>query len=339
MKRAVQVAVSLFLTVLIGYLVYRGVPDWGEALQVMVQGRPSMLLAGLACILIHMSLRALRWGVLLHPVKQKISFRNLFSLTVVKYVVNVIPPRTGEVAASIVLARKESLPAASVIAASVLERILDMLAVVVLFGIYMALFGAVYTPSSSRGREILVNAQSYSVKILIALAVGFGFLIALLRSPRAFEKIPLKVRRHLIPFLEGFRALESRGRIFNAVLLSCAIWICITTQLWLLTRAYLESFPFAGARLLMTLTVVGVSIPTPAGIGGFQFFMNLALVHLFAQYLSPQDPRSQAGGISNGVYLASMAPALLLGLVFLNYEGLTLTRITRMARQQKDTTG
>jgi glycosyltransferase 2 family protein len=332
-KKAAQAGISLILTLLIGYLVYRGVPDWGQAMKVMVQGRPAMLLAGVAMVLVHMFLRAARWGVLLRPVKSDISFRNLFSLTVVKYVVNVIPPRTGEVAASIVLARKEKIPAASVIAASLLERILDLLTVVILFGVYVVAFGDLYTPASERGRDILLRAQDYSMKSFVAVWVGFAALAFMLRTPRIFERIPWKIRKHLVPFLEGFRGLASRGAAAKAALLSLAIWTSITTQLWFFTRAYLPSYPYSGTLLLMVLTVVGVAIPTPAGVGGFQFFMSLALVNLFSQYLSPQDPQSQAAGISNGIYLASMVPALLLGLVFLNYEGLTLGRLSRLSEQ------
>jgi uncharacterized protein (TIRG00374 family) len=331
MKRTVQIGISLALTAAIGYLVYRGVPDWGQALRVMLRGRPLMLLAGILLVLVHMLLRALRWGVLLSPVKKGVSFRNLFSLTVVKYVVNIIPPRTGEVAASVVLARKEAVPVASVIAASLLERILDMMAVLFLFGVYVVAFARLYTPASQRGRDILLSAQGYSLKSLIVLAIGFVMLAVLLRNPRTTAWIPSKLRSHFLPFLEGFRALESRGGIFKAALLSAAIWLCITTQLWCFTRAYLDSFPFSGSLLLMVLTVVGVAIPTPAGVGGFQFFMSIALVHLFSQYLSPNDPHSQAAGISNGTYLASMGPVLILGLVLLNYEGLSLGWMTRIA--------
>jgi hypothetical protein len=99
-------------------------------------------------------------------------------------------------------------------------------------------------------------------------------------------------------------------------------------------RAYLDSFPFVGALFLMAITVVGVAIPTPGGVGGFQFFMNLALVNFFASYLSPSDPHSQAAGISNGSYLVSMVPVILIGLVFLNREGLSFGAASRIAAQQ-----
>ena len=103
MKKFFQLGISLALTVLVGYLIYRGVPDWGLAWRVMIQARPQFLLAGLGFVLLHMLLRAVRWGVLLSPVKRGISLKNLFSLTLIKYTVNIIPPRAGEVAASFLL--------------------------------------------------------------------------------------------------------------------------------------------------------------------------------------------------------------------------------------------
>jgi glycosyltransferase 2 family protein len=333
MRRTAQIAISATLTLVIGYLIYRGVPDWKEALEVMIQGRPAMFIGGVVFVMLHMVLRALRWGVLLSPLKKGISFRNLFSLTLIKYVVNIIPPRTGEVAASVILARKEGIPSVSVIAASVLERVLDLVSVLFLFGVYLIGFGHRFTPSSERGREIILSVRDYSLKSVVVLIVAFVILLVLLRTKAWAERIPGRIRRIVLPLLEGLRALETGGGVVKAAILSVAIWLSITVQLWFLVRAYLDEFPFPGTLLLMALTVVGVAIPTPAGVGGFQFFMNLALVHLFSQYLSPLDPSSQAAGISNGCYLLSILPVIATGLVYLNYEGLTLGRLSRIGRQ------
>jgi uncharacterized protein (TIRG00374 family) len=336
MKKILQISLSAGLTLLIGYLIYRSVPDWGEAWNVMVQARrPSMFLAALIFIALHMVLRAARWGVLLSPVKQGVSFRNLFSLTLVKYVVNIIPPRVGEVAASVVLARKEGISAVSVVAASVLERILDMVTVVVLFLIYLAGLSHLYTPTSARGREIVLSIHDYSIKSMVVLVIALAILVLILRNDRWMSRMPRTVRLIIGPLLEGFRALEHSGNTFKAAMLSLAIWLSITLQLWCLVRAYLDYFPLAGSLVLMAMTVVGVAIPTPAGVGGFQFFMNLALIHLFSHYLNPNDPSSQAAGISNGAYIASMAPVILSGLVFLNYEGLTLGKLARMGQKDR----
>ena len=334
MKKIFQLGISLSLTVLVGVLIYRGVPDWGLAWRVMIQGRPHFLLAGLGFVLLHMLLRAVRWGVLLSPVKRGISLKNLFSLTLIKYTVNVIPPRAGEVAASLLLAGKERVSAASVIAASLLERILDMMTVVVIFGIYMSFFSHWYAPSSERGQEIMLRIRSYSLKGFIVLCLGFVVLALLLRSNQWQERLPAKLRSILSPFLDGFRGLQQGGVLFQSILLSAAIWLVITLQLWCFMLAYLDYFPFTGSLFLMAITVVGVALPTPGGAGGFQFFMDLALVNFFASYLAAGDPHSHAAGISNGSYLISMIPVILIGLFFLNREGLSFGSISRLAEQK-----
>ncbi len=339
MRRIVQVAISLVLTVLIGYLIHRGVPNWEEAWQVMIQGRPLMFLAALFFILLHMILRALRWGVLLSRIKSRVSFANLFSLTFVKYAVNVVPPRSGEVVASVVLARKENIPAASVVAASILERILDSVAVSVLFGFYFFAFGHMYTPNSEMGEKVILRIQDYALKSLIVIAVGLLAGALIMRGKRWKDKLPAKIRHFVAAFADGFRALGNRGAAFKATLLSVAIWLSITAQVWFLLRAYLDEFPPAGALFVMTLTVIGISIPTPAGVGGYQFFMSLSLTNFFARYLSSQDPGSQAAGISNGCYLLSMVPVIVIGMVFLNYEGLSFSRISRLGAEAAEASG
>ncbi len=332
MRRLVQLSISVALTVLIGYIIYLEVPDWGKAWRVMIEGRPELLLTALGFVALHMVLRATRWGILLKPAKPHISFRNLLTLTLVKYVVNVIPPRAGEVAASALLAKKEDISTATVIAASVLERILDSITVLCLFGFYLFFYSHRYAPDSERGQEIMLSVRSYSIKGFIAICLGFAILSLLLRRKHWAEHIPLRLRKVFLQSLEGFHALKSHWAVVQVVLLSFAIWLAITTQVWLLTRAYLADFPFPGTLLLMALTVVGVSIPTPGGVGGFQFFMNLTLVNFFPSYLSVQDPHSQAAGISNGAYLVSMVPIIIVGLIFLNQEGLSLGKLNKEIR-------
>ncbi len=329
-RRLVQLIVSIGLTILLGYIIYRDVPDWRKSLQVMVQGSPLFILAGLCFVFLSMFFRAARWGALLSSAKPNILFKNLFSLTLVKYVVNLIPPRSGEFAASVLLAKKEDMSSATVLAASFFERILDMLTVLAIFACYLALGEPGVAQNSETSRAIIHSVQSYSIKGFLVLGVGFVLLILLLRSTRWADRIPLKIRRPILRFLEGFHALKSHGTMLKVILFSVAIWLCITLQLWFLLRAYIGSFPFIGMALIVVLTVVGVAIPTPGGIGGFQYFMGLALITFFAQHLSPQDPHTQAAGISNGCYIASMIPVYVVGLIFLNKEGLSLGRISNL---------
>jgi glycosyltransferase 2 family protein len=333
MKRTWYLIISIALTAVIGYMLYRSVPDWGQAGSIMISGRPLWFLAGLGFVAIHMLLRALRWGVLLIPVKPRISLKNLLSLTIIKYVINVIPPRVGEIAGSVLLARKEKIPVSSVIATSVFERILDALAVLVLFSFYLVFFAGWYVPSSKRGQAVFDTIRTSTMVGLAAMVLLFVVMLLVLHNRRWHDRVPKILQKHVLSFMDGLRSMQSRPVAIKALLLSLLIWLAISSQLWCLTRAYLEVFPFTGVLLIMAITVVGVAIPTPGGVGGFQFFMNLALVHFFRPYLSGFDPESQAAGISNGVYILSMLPVILVGIILLHREGISIGRAAALSAE------
>jgi glycosyltransferase 2 family protein len=332
-RRLVPLLISIALTVLIGFIIYRDVPDWSKSFKVMLQGSPLFLLAGLFFVFLHMILRAVRWGTLLTTAKPDIRFKNLISLTLIKYVINLIPPRSGEFAASILLANKEKIASTTVIAASVFERILDLISVFIVFIFYLFSFGA-GAKNSQKGDAIILSIRSYSIKGMIVFGIGFLILLLLLRNAHWAARIPSRIRIPILGFLEGFRALQSHGVMLRVALLSLAIWACITLQLWLLLKSYMQAFPLAGTTLIVVLTAVGVAIPTPGGVGGYQYFLSLALINFFGRHLSPADPHTQAAGISNACYIVSAVPVIIAGLVFLNREGLSLGRITRIREDQ-----
>jgi uncharacterized protein (TIRG00374 family) len=338
MKRTWYLIISFALTAIIGYILYRSVPDWSQAGSVMISGKPQWFLAGLGFISLHMILRAIRWGVLLGPTKKKISLKNLLSFTLVKYAVNVIPPRVGEFVGSILLARKEKIPVTSTIAASLFERIVDLLAVMILFGFYMAFFAGYYMPSSEKGREIFETIRTSTTVGFCAVIIILIVLVLILRSRRWHDYVPGVIRKYLLSFLDGLRAMESRRAVIETLSLSLLIWLAISGQLYCLIRAYLAVFPVTGVLLIVGVTVVGVAIPTPGGVGGFQFFMNLSLIHFFGRYLSGTDPVSQAAGISNGAYVFSMIPIILVGLILLHREGFSFGTAVRLPDEMEDKT-
>jgi uncharacterized protein (TIRG00374 family) len=223
-RRLLQLIISVGLTILLGYIIYRDVPDWRKSLQVMIQGSPLLILVGLCFAFLHIVFRAARWGALLSSTKSNIRFMNLFSLTFVKYVVNLIPPRSGEFAASIVLARKEGVSSATVLAASFFERILDLITVLGIFAGYLALGEPGVSQGSEAGRAIILSVRSYSIKGFLVLGIGFVLMILLLRSSRWNARIPSRIRDPILRFLEGFRALQSHGTMFRVGLFSMAIW-------------------------------------------------------------------------------------------------------------------
>lgn len=334
-RKFLPLIISVGLTGLIGYFLYRDVPDWRKSFKWMIQGNLLLILAGTLFEFLHICFRAARWGALLSTTKPDIRFKNLFSLTLIKYVINVIPPRSGEFAASILLARKENISSATVIAASVFERILDLFSVFMLFVIYLVAWGSGVVGNTEGGAAIILRIRDYSFKGLIVFVIGLAVLLLLLRNAHWAARVPSGIRIPMMGFLEGFRALQSHGDMLRVILLSMAVWICITLQTWFLVSAYINAFPLIGATLIVVMTAVGVAIPTPAGVGGYQYFMSLALINFFGRLLSPIDPHSQAAGISNACYLISVIPIFIAGLFYLNREGLSFGRISSLRNLSK----
>jgi hypothetical protein len=170
---------------------------------------------------------------------------------------------------------------------------------------------------------------------MAVMALLFVALLLILNSRRWHDRVPKIIQKHVLSFMDGLRSIQSRSAAVKVFLLSLLIWIAISLQLWCLMRAYLDVFPVPGVLMIMAITVIGVAIPTPGGVGGFQFFMNLALVHFFRSYLPGADPESQAAGISNGVYILSMGPLILVGLLLLHREGLSLGRAASLSAQSE----
>src|SRR5215831_11941319 len=85
-------------------------------------------------------LRAYRWQYLLRPIGTA-RFRNAFRTTVIGFAANgMLPARVGEVLRPYLLARREGLSVPSTFATIILERLLDLLTVLLFFGLFVTVF-------------------------------------------------------------------------------------------------------------------------------------------------------------------------------------------------------
>ena len=101
------------------------------------QVRAELLLASLAAVILVFFVRTIRWRYLLSPLGET-RFRTVFRSTVIGFgALALLPIRVGDVIRPYLLARQERLPVTSVFATVVMERVLDLVAVLVLLAIYV----------------------------------------------------------------------------------------------------------------------------------------------------------------------------------------------------------
>ncbi|HET9369402.1 MAG TPA: lysylphosphatidylglycerol synthase transmembrane domain-containing protein [Vicinamibacterales bacterium] len=283
------------------------------------QARPLYIIAAVVVTMLTYGVRATRWRVLLTPIGRA-RYRTAFRTTVIGFAATfLLPGRVGEVLRPFLLARTEGLNATSTFATIIVERLLDMCTVLLLFDVAIAASGLDVGPEV---RAAGIVAAVVSVAGLAALFVFAGHPERLGRwTMRLAARLPArfaeKAGRFVQTFAEGLKILRSPGHLALAIAWSLPLWISIALGIWLTSRAFDLTFSFVGSFLVMGYLLVGVSLPTPGGAGGFHTLYLLALTRIFGA-----DP-DVAGAAAIVLHAVSFVPVTLLGLVFMWQDGLT----------------
>jgi uncharacterized protein (TIRG00374 family) len=313
-------------------LFFRG-NDLGGMIEKLRHARVSFILLALVFTAATYLFRAWRWQALLAPIGGA-RFRTAFRTTIIGFTAsNLLPLRPGEVLRPYLLARQEKLSAPSAFATIIIERLLDMVTVLLFFGVFLLTTDA-QAGSAAEGRL-------HAVKLGGALlAAGAGGLLVMLfacaghperlgrwagRMSRALpEPVGRLVAKVVQMFAEGLAVMRRPGPLVRAFALSVPMWLSIGCGIWLTSRAFGLTLPFTGAFLVMMFLVGGVAVPTPSGIGGFHEAYKLAVM----MYFGAREDTAVAAAIV--LHAVSFLPVTLVGLVFIAQDGLTLAGLQRM---------
>jgi uncharacterized membrane protein YbhN (UPF0104 family) len=125
-------------------------------------------------------------------------------------------------------------------------------------------------------------------------------------------------------FAEGFGVLRRPERLLASLGWSLVMWLVICAETWLVAQAFHIEMSFAGSWLILALLVVGVAVPTPAGVGGFHEAFRLGATAFFGA------DNDAAVGAAIVLHAASYVPITALGLWFALRDGLNLQGIKQM---------
>ena len=114
------------------YLAFRNVP-FSELVDYLLSIDYFWLLPSVALVIIGFALRALRWQYIMGA-SHRISFWQAFHPLMIGFAINcVLPGRVGELARPIVLRRQVDVPLTTGLATIVVERVFDLLMLLILF--------------------------------------------------------------------------------------------------------------------------------------------------------------------------------------------------------------
>ena len=326
-RKILSVAVAVGFTGLFLALALRNVQfvELGRALA----GARWRWLPGIIFIIMFadIGLRALRWRILLSgAVKAPVD--ELFRLSTIGLAVNnLLFARLGELLRAVLAAERLRVPLATTLASVVVERILDVAALLILFVSASSLMPGLVDVHLRRGAAVLLAAVLAFLAFIIlaerSLEPG-GFVERRLRSWRKLHEIV----SHLA---WGAAVLRRPQALIPVAALSLALWSVDAAANWLGAFAFgLQGFiDFPKSILVLSWAGAGAALPAaPGGIGTFESLVKSIVVSLGAT-----APQALAYAVF--MHMCSYLLVTGMGLVFLTRLGLSLGGIKDFLRRMK----
>lgn len=233
--------------------------------------------AGYAC-------RIARWHKMLLQDSPNLSFKSCAGPLLASFAINnVLPFRSGDVMRAFAFNRQLGTSSGIVLASLFVERLLDLLMVLLMLATALAVFHLDFDRFAGVGSVALLSLTLCIILILL--------------FPRLFTPLIRGLNRIIIKLFPGFGTklvaeinkglntlvhLAKKGTMPILVLWSCAAWLAEGTVFWCVAMALLPAIetPLAGWLALPVGTLATLIPSTPGYIGTFDYFTIKAMTAL-----------------------------------------------------------
>ncbi len=335
-KAAFLVAASIVALGAVLVYRWRSLPfRWDQFFETLTRVNYGWLGAAISLMLFSYVVRALRWEVMLRPLRADPSLAGLISATVIGFTAVVLLGRPGEVVRPYLIAMKERVSFSSQMAAWLLERILDSMMVLLIFGFALEEIPGRHLHLSG-GLAWVLRAGGYIIAAICSVCVpvlvlfrNFSataksrILSALTFLPERYLK---RVSENLDAFVEGMQSTREAGFLARLLAYTGLEWMVLVGSYYLLFLAFAAT---AGLGLVGTLIFVGFlalgSIVQIPGIGGgLQVATVVVLTEIFRMSLEV------ASGMALLIWVLSVVVVVPFGLLCAFHEGINWNKFKHL---------
>lgn len=287
--KAVKYILSILLTVVFLYFAFENV----NVSDVFYHISKASIFWILIFILVNLTshwIRALRWKVILHSVKPGTSVKNLFGAIMVGYGVNCVVPRLGEVSRAVLVGKWENLSRSSMLGAVIVERVID-----IIFLAFAVIVSALLWSENLYDKFPWLKSSIYISLVFMGIMILFFYLMIKFKEKfyglfiTLLGKISGKLAHkagHIFEMLtQGFGSLKGKKNYFVTILLSVLIMVLYALNAYVgfftIGLETLKPVSYQMGWIVMSISAIGVVIPTPGGTGSYHVLATSALVLLF----------------------------------------------------------
>jgi glycosyltransferase 2 family protein len=290
------------------------------------------LLPTAVLLLMSLLMRAIRWHVLLN---QRVNLWHSFHIINIGYFLSaILPLRLGDFARAYLTTRLENpMPAFATMSTIVIERLLDVLALVGMMGLMLILLDV---PSAVTKAGFVVGGAALLGGIVLAVlaarpVIAFWVLERVLKLFPMLKRFSLEER--LQHFIDGIKPMGTPRVAVGALLWSGVAWAFSLLAGYVLLFFLFEEPTFAATVSLIVLATLSVALPAvPGNLGPFEGAVVGGL--WIGGMISSASPPDNAPAVATGVVLHALTLGLyaLLGIIGLSVEQASVRQVTSGAR-------
>lgn len=227
-------------------------------------------------------LRALRWNQILETENNSIKLFNGVGTLMVGYFANLGFPRIGEVVKIGLLARYENIPVEKVAASVVIDRIMDILCLLLVLLLSVMLAFPVFKDYLSQNLD-LSTLQFLGVAAVVMTIIGLVSLYLINRwykAGRITNRFLLKAVDRLNSFVQSLLSIRHISNLPLFLGYSLGIWVCYYLMTYWCFFAFdpVSHLTMTAGLVVFLFGTLGMVFPSPGGMGSYHFLVIQALL-------------------------------------------------------------
>ena len=223
------------------------------------------LALGVALIYVSYGLRAVRWSVLLSPVRRTPAW-HLLPAQLIGFTAVAIFGRVADLARPYMIARRLHSPIATQLAIYSIERAFDLASAAILFSVTLAFAPRDMPHHAAFARVGALSLAGTLLLLALALAVRFAGDLFSRLTQRAVHPISPRLATaaaaRVLDLREGFRTISTVREFLTALVISLVMWMGIAGSYLCSTTAFRASPVLAAFTLPQTMLLLA------SGLGG-----------------------------------------------------------------------
>lgn len=279
--------------------------------------------------------RALRWEVMLRPMRKNTSLWGITSATVIGFTALVLLGRAGELVRPYLIAVKERVTFSSQMAVLFLERIFDLLFVLLIFGVALARMpGGQHLTGPLQwvlhtGGYFIASIGAGCILLLIAFRNFADLAQRRILQAVSFlpQKLTVRIQQILEAFVKGTVCIRDGRSLTLIVLYTGLEWIIIVAAHYCIFKGMkdTEGLGLNDVLVFIGFVAFGSVVQIPGIGGGVQVAAALVLTQLFHIAAEP------AAALAILIWILSWVVVVPFGLAFAFHEGVNWKKISHLS--------